>query len=1509
MSEKALFPMQTLRVTQGYYTNYSHKQSFALDLGGKDGGSDPVYAPFSGTIKRIRSTNGEMWLESDAPVEWADGTVDYMTVLFIHANSIPVSVNQHVVQGQHIYNEGNKGNVTGTHLHIECARGKFQAPYGYYNTGVKWTSGGATYDVWEIYNQVKVHDALFVGNDVTIAEPGTDGSTGQIINWVRASTTTSGSSLPDNTFFKVTATNLQFMHTPDVNDVCDDITYNGYLTQGETYRAYEKTTAGGFTWWKFRYSNGELYWCAMVDGRYTTEEATFDSSRNLTLTAKDIQVEVYNSIDLYDKQDENLSPNTSVTVIGVTEKEWFGSLWYKYSNGSKILYVPHSENITITEGVSIWESLPPDWGIQTLVGNVEYFNSPDVYDIAPDQYLKLGAQYTAIQRSTEMINGFYWIKIIYTDDKEYYVTNESAKIVLGPKTAGPSGDYTDNENGIDVSKYQGNINWAGVKSDSKGYKFAFIRCVSTTGMSLTVDPYFVQNVQNAQAQGIATGAYIYTYAVTTSYADQEIDLCIQQLRSYKWGYPIAWDCEDNSLPERLTKTQLTDMVLYALRRIRSYGYYPILYSYTNFANNYIDMTRIYEAGFDFWCADYRGYCGYKGEYKIWQHSSTTAVNGISGNCDANISYWDYPRYIQDLGLNGYEGGGSGTIYPSEPMTGYHMEFYKGNVQYFSYPSIYDENWGYFPQGSATPITAKLLDEYDGFPFYTCTYNGNTVYVGYVDDGRMAIVKDEPSEYDVPYVHTIYKEKNFILEDRNGHTQTFGSPDVNDADNNYLGRYKTCRLYALLNDKYGDFYFYAAVVEDQIRYIALETNPEKYVTYYGTPYERTEVTDGSTFQVVGSGAYATSYPYVEAEHTDLTVGNVYTIASKLNYQYSGLDWYVINVDGIYLYAPVIDGVVNVGQVIGYTELPVDSYLRISVATDQGYVYSIANTASLSKKIDQGTLLTPTSVLEGTYQEMTWYTVMIDDQKWYLPIDQNVSLQYQYDFVICDPKFIATIVGTVNSYDHASLSAKTKSLSGEIILRSRISNTIEGKTWYTFQEEDGSTRYVYEDPENVTYHYRYNTASIPENSNMKSLDDQFQIYDHIPGNLETTTAIATTVPKDTILPVSSKVQDDAIVGLWYVCTYQDKTYYCQDLANSDIVYIYDELTVDSHLFISAKIDNVKAYLYADKNCPGFSILPIDEEYKPEAYVENVSSVNWYKITYNDTVMYVCDDSRELKKTMRYTEEDAVEGSFVLAKSNAFGYRYPGATLEEDRYLLDPGKRYEATRIITEEVDGRPWYQIKFSNTFSIANIDFEADIGEIIDELPDDPDVEFPFDEIFGALRTKDEILIYCPIDDLHELVYWYPNTECDPDTYLEVLTDNFYYFNSPVSEEGKELLPIGRYSAKEKLNQQYGEKIWFVIDYNGEEVFAPIIEDQSRIVVDGSQEKIIQKMKEIMTELKGIRQEIDDTIPVAINVATSIMKSKTRLRTLELRLYTLQLYYWYFFSEGGDKPKPITYDHI
>lgn len=92
------------------------------------------------------------------------------------------------------------------------------------------------------------------------------------------------------------------------------------------------------------------------------------------------------------------------------------------------------------------------------------------------------------------------------------------------------------------------------------------------------------------------------------------------------------------------------------------------------------------------------------------------------------------------------------MYPSTPMSGYKMQILKGNVQYFSYPSIYDENWGYFPQNGLYTITSKLNSQYDGFDFYTVTYNGNTVFTAFVNDGRMAIIEDEPAEYTIPYAH-------------------------------------------------------------------------------------------------------------------------------------------------------------------------------------------------------------------------------------------------------------------------------------------------------------------------------------------------------------------------------------------------------------------------------------------------------------------------------------------------------------------------------------------------------------------------------------------------------------------------------------------------------------------------------------------------------------------------------------------------------------------------------------
>lgn len=127
--EKPIYPLKNLRITQGYQEG-THRNSYAIDNAGLNNEIEDVYAPFSGTIKKIYEEDAnEVWLESDNPVEYPDGTIDYMTVLFAHDNDISdLYVGKKVAQGEIFYQEGTKGNAIGNHCHIECGKGKFIEP-------------------------------------------------------------------------------------------------------------------------------------------------------------------------------------------------------------------------------------------------------------------------------------------------------------------------------------------------------------------------------------------------------------------------------------------------------------------------------------------------------------------------------------------------------------------------------------------------------------------------------------------------------------------------------------------------------------------------------------------------------------------------------------------------------------------------------------------------------------------------------------------------------------------------------------------------------------------------------------------------------------------------------------------------------------------------------------------------------------------------------------------------------------------------------------------------------------------------------------------------------------------------------------------------------------------------------------------------------------------------------------------------------------------------------------
>lgn len=189
--------------------------------------------------------------------------------------------------------------------------------------------------------------------------------------------------------------------------------------------------------------------------------------------------------------------------------------------------------------------------------------------------------------------------------------------------------------GIDVSKYQGNINWR--KVAAAGVKFAMLRVVSTNKEGLYVDPTFEQNYKGAKENGIPVGVYLFTYAQNEAEQNEELRLMFETLKGKTLEYPVALDVEDVNTAS-IGKDRLTALTKRGLDIIAQTGYKPILYTGTNYKANYLDMTKL--ASYDLWLADCRTSYNGKGKSQMWQYSQEN-IAGINGKCDVDYCYKKY----------------------------------------------------------------------------------------------------------------------------------------------------------------------------------------------------------------------------------------------------------------------------------------------------------------------------------------------------------------------------------------------------------------------------------------------------------------------------------------------------------------------------------------------------------------------------------------------------------------------------------------------------------------------------------------------------------------------------------------------------------------------------------------------------------------------------------------------------------------------------------------------------
>lgn len=198
--------------------------------------------------------------------------------------------------------------------------------------------------------------------------------------------------------------------------------------------------------------------------------------------------------------------------------------------------------------------------------------------------------------------------------------------------------------GIDVSKFQGDINWNKVKND--GIEFAFIRCGYRgyeTG-KIVEDEKFEDNIKGCNEVGLDAGVYFFTEAVSEEEAEEEAEFVLDLLEKYEVSVqlPIVVDLEQsaNTSKSRTTKISQedrTNIIIAFCERVKEAGYEPMIYGNLK---SHMRMTDIHQLeDYQKWFAYYRTPLRYPYKFEIWQYSAAGTVDGIKGDVDMNIAFY------------------------------------------------------------------------------------------------------------------------------------------------------------------------------------------------------------------------------------------------------------------------------------------------------------------------------------------------------------------------------------------------------------------------------------------------------------------------------------------------------------------------------------------------------------------------------------------------------------------------------------------------------------------------------------------------------------------------------------------------------------------------------------------------------------------------------------------------------------------------------------------------------
>lgn len=254
--------------------------------------------------------------------------------------------------------------------------------------------------------------------------------------------------------------------------------------------------------------------------------------------------------------------------------------------------------------------------------------------------------------ATYLLRIYYPEYIVFMNDGIYKFTKIDSTLRMNQLKkenfkVSENGELTYSENGqvishkgIDLSKYQGNVNFSAVKN--AGVEYAMLRCGyrGYDNGAIVTDPNFKTYAANAAANDIKIGAYFFSQAITTAEAVEEANFVLETVKPYHISYPIAIDIEDvagkNPRQKELSKTELTDIVIAFCDTVKAAGYTPIIYANLAYFGDNLDYARL--EAYDKWFASYTTTLYFPYEIAMWQYTNSGRIDGISGDVDINIGF-------------------------------------------------------------------------------------------------------------------------------------------------------------------------------------------------------------------------------------------------------------------------------------------------------------------------------------------------------------------------------------------------------------------------------------------------------------------------------------------------------------------------------------------------------------------------------------------------------------------------------------------------------------------------------------------------------------------------------------------------------------------------------------------------------------------------------------------------------------------------------------------------------